>query len=212
MKDMLIDRIPRVDTRPAVIVASGPSAAGFVAPSGCMVIAVNGAIDWLRGATHWFTLDPSDANRRRWSQPKSGVRYCAAVDAQEILPEHVDRYLRVPGKRPEPRQKYSPEWWLWRWSGALGMNRCVGQINTGNSAWGALQLARKLGAKRAILVGVDASSEPRVEGGEPNNLSHLPLLFESGLETPGFEFVNCGAMRSRVPKMTIDEGIQWLMR
>lgn len=195
----------------AVIVASGPSAADFVPPEGCLVIAVNGAIEWLSRATHWFTLDPSMANQRRWSQPRPGVKYCAALDAAHMAPEHIDRYLRVRGVRPEPAEKYSPEWWLWRWRGELGMNRRVGQINTGNSAWGALQLARKLGARRAALVGVDASSEPRIEGGQPNNLSHLPLLFESALETPGFEFVNCGAMQSRVPQMTIDEGMAWLL-
>lgn len=32
----------------AVIVANGPSAAGFIPPPGVTVIAVNGAIDWLR--------------------------------------------------------------------------------------------------------------------------------------------------------------------
>lgn len=196
----------------AIIVASGPSAAGFVPPDNCMVIAVNGAIEWLPRATHFFTLDHSDANRRRLRQRREGVRYCAGIDSGQVVPEYVDTYLRRRGTRPEPADHGSPEWWLWRWSAALGLRAPVGWINTGNSAWGALQMAYKYGARRVALVGVDASSEPRVEGGTPNNLSHLPLLFESALGDPNFQFINCGHMQSKVPKMSIEQGLKWIMR
>lgn len=196
----------------AIIVASGPSAAGFVPPADCMVIAVNGAIEWLPRATHFFTLDHSAANQHRLRQRRDGVKYCAGIDSGQVVPEYVDTYLRRRGVRPEPADKHSPEWWLWRWSGSLGLRAPVGWVNTGNSAWGALQIAYKYGARRVALVGVDASDEPRVEGGTPNNLSHLPLLFESALGHWDFEFVNCGAMQSRVPQMTIEEGMRWLLR
>lgn len=175
------------------------------------MIAVNGAIEWLDRADHWFTLDPSAANLRRMEEPRRGVQYHAAVPNDRKLPGHVTRWHRI-GHRStqEPANKHSPVWWMWRWSAVPGISTQDGQINSGNSAWGALQLACKMGARRVVLVGVDASREPRVEGGAPNNLSHLPLLFESALGTPGFEFVNCGAMQSRVPQMSIEGGMRWL--
>lgn len=176
-----------------------------------MCIAVNGAIERVR-ATHFFTLDLSNANRRRIAQRKDGVRYCVAAPVKERLPEYVDWYLRVSRRGPEPKEKNTPEWWFWRWSCVPGLSRMVGQINSGNSAWGALQLARKLGANKVALVGVDASQEPRIEGGTPNNLSHLPLLFESGLGDPHFQFINCGHMQSKVPRMSIEDGMKWLMQ
>lgn len=144
-------------------------------------------------------------------QRKDRVKYAAAVDIEHSLPHYVERFRRAKGVRPEPAEKGSPEWWLWRWQAKTGLHSMVGAINTGNSAWGALQWARKLGSKRVMLVGVDASQDERVEGGKPNNLSHLPLLFESALGNPNFEFINCGHMQSRVPKMTIEEGMAWLM-
>ena len=175
-----------------------------------MCIAVNGAIERVR-ATHFFTLDPSESNMRRMRQRRPRVRYAAAVDAEHELPRWVERFYRFKGRFPEPKEKGSPEWWLWRWQGATGLNSMAGWINTGNSAWGALQWAKIMGVKKAALVGIDATQEERLEGGKPNNLSHLPLLFESGLGNPNFKFINCGHMQSKVPQMTIEEGMAWLM-
>lgn len=196
----------------AIVVASGPSALNFQPPHGALVIAVNGAIDRLSRADYFFTLDPSLVNLERMSRVRPGVEYCAAVPPDIELLDHVQRYYRATSTGPEPKETGSPTWWLWRWSCARGFARAHNVINTGNSAWGALQLAHKLGAERVALIGVDASQQPRIEGGEPNNLSHLPLLFESALEVPDFEFVNCGAMESAVPAMSIEEGMQWLMQ
>lgn len=194
-----------------VIVASGPSATGFKPPRGVTVIAVNGAIDWLPRADHFFTLDPSDANLRRLKNPRPGVRYHAALPAEfHFAGSHVTRYLRVAARSPEPKQIHSPEWWLWRWSAVCGLSLNASRIHTGNSAWGALQLAYHLGATKVALVGVDASAASRIEGGRPNNLSHLPRLFESALGK--INFVNCGHMQSRVPVMSIAEGMKWLTR
>ncbi|WP_339617208.1 hypothetical protein [uncultured Gilvimarinus sp.] len=193
----------------AVIVASGPSASGFVPPKGVAVFAVNGAIDWLSKADHWFTLDPSDANMRRLCSPRRGVVYHAALPRNFVLgAAHVRRYERVSARGPEPSPKHTPQWWLWRWSAVCGLSHKVGRINTGNSAWGALQLAYQMGFKKILLVGVDASTALRVDGGAPSNLSHLPLLFESAMGQ--IDIVNAGGMQSRLPNMTIDKGVQWL--
>lgn len=190
-----------------VIVASGPSAEGFVPPAGVTVIAVNGAIEWLARADYWFTLDPSADNMRRMKRRRHGVKYCAAVSDYIVLPAGIDRYKRI-ARRGEAPARSTPEWWLWRWSAVLGLNKEAGQINTGNSAYGALGLAYHLGAERVALVGVDASAEERVGRGWPNDLSHLPLLFESALSQ--IDVINCGAMVSKLPVMSIAEGMEWL--
>lgn len=194
----------------AVIVASGPSAKNFFPPDGVTVIAVNGAIDWLGPvADYWFSLDLSDANLERLHNPVAGVQYCAAVPRDySRLPDHVRRFHRIAKRGVEPFVPQSPEWWCWRWSAVRTLSEYEDCIHTGNSAWGALGLAYILGAKRVALVGVDADGQPRVEGGRPGNLSHLPMLFESALGQ--IDLVNCGAMTSRVPKLSIAEGMQWL--
>lgn len=192
----------------AVIVASGPSAMGFVPPAGAKVIAVNGAIEWVKRVDYFFTLDPSEANMFRLMHQRIGVKYCYAFDHLLDVPnaEYYQRISGVPFKNP---QANTPQWWCNRWGSVLGLSSHVGQIHTGNSAWGALGLAYHLGAEKVALVGVDASSEARLEGGRPNNLSHLPILFESALGQ--IDMVNCGNMHSRLPAMNHKEGMSWLM-
>lgn len=185
-----------------IIVASGPSAAGFVAPRGVPIIAVNGAIDWLSRASYFFTLDPSYDNLRRLRVRRRNVNYCAA-GAPDL--KHVHSFERVGERGEEPKVKGSPEWWLWRWSAKLTLSDDDTKIHNGNSAWGALGLAHLLGFKNVALVGVDATQEPRVHtGGKPNNLSHLPILFRSAL--PQINVVSCGALNS-IPQMSLK---QWL--
>lgn len=186
-----------------IIVASGPSARGFTPPVDLPVIAVNGAIDWLSRADYWFSLDPSPANLHRVNNPRPGVEYHVAFPHPR-----AKTYLRLAKRGNPPAKTSSPEWWLWRWSGIPGICKLPGAIHTGNSSWGALQLAYKLGASKVILVGVDASGHERVEGGKPNNLDHLPLLFNSSLGD--IKAVNCGHMVSQLPRMTIEEGVRWL--
>ncbi|MCQ6583628.1 hypothetical protein NO388_23280 [Escherichia coli] len=99
----------------------------------------------------------------------------------------------------------SPEWWAWRWSAHFGLCEDENEIASGNSAYGALNLAFHIGFKHVALVGVDATQEPRVHsGGTPKNLSHLPLLFQSAREQ--IDVVSCGKMGG-IPQMTLKE---WL--
>jgi hypothetical protein len=137
-------------------------------------------LDW------WFTLDPSDANFRRMVQRKPGVLYHAAMPDIIPTPEYVMRYerLALTGRdagQTEPRPRHTPEWWAWRWAATPRLCEIKGKIHTGNSVWGALQLVFQQGYKKIILVGVDADNRERVEGGKPNNLSHLPWLFRSAM-------------------------------
>lgn len=185
--------------------ASGPSARNFVPPSGLTVIAVNGAIEWLRRADHWFSLDASRVNVKRLRTKR--IRRCEYHVAGSRWPRLVGeatywRRIDSLGTYPEPASKGSPEWWLWCLGAVLGINKQPGCINSGNSAWGALGLAWHLGFRDVALVGVDASDDDRVEGGRSNALVHLPLLFASAL--PDMRVVSCGKMGG-IPRMSFNQ-------
>jgi len=192
------------DCKKAIVVASGPSASDFSPPDGIVIIAVNGAIEWLSRADYFFTLDPSEINLRRIYNPVARVKYTAAVPFDIRLPCWVQRFERIDLQQDEPPDKYSPHWWLWRWSAVCRLSEDKKSIHTGNSAWGALGLAYHLGFTDIALVGVDATSDPRIEGGMPQNLTHLPLLFSSALDQ--VNVVSCGELNG-IPKVSLKE---WL--
>lgn len=198
-----------LDEKRVIIVADGPSARGFIPPVKIPVIAVNGAIEWLPRADFWFTLDPSADNIRRMSNQKPGTRYYAAVAASTALPEGVkrlNRYSYVPDKTKEPTHG-TPSWWFWRYGCVPGLSYSWPFIHTGNSAYGAVGLAFLMGAKKILLVGVDASDEGRMSGGHSKTLCHLPMLFASAL--PQVNMVSVGGLNS-VPQMDMKKGLDWL--
>lgn len=156
-----------------IIVGSGPSAKGFKPPKDIPIIAVNGVIEWIKRVDYWFTLDPSEANRNRMNNQRPDTEYHAAVPDNVKLPEGVTRWCRVESK------KKRSDYWMRKYKCVLTLNKEPGKINTGNSAWGALGLAYHLGFKDVLLIGVDGTSDERIEGGKPNTLSHLPELFKS---------------------------------
>lgn len=174
-----------------IIVASGPSAAGFLPPPKIPVIAVNGVIQWIARADYWFTLDGTAKNRRRARNPRRGTKYLAALPERYPMPSHVLRMDRV-SAGPTP-----------------GLSVVPGVIHSGNSAFGALGLAYHLGASKVILIGVDGTDKRRVEGGRSGDLSHLPALFESAIGQ--IEMVNCGALDAPlIPKMSIKDALEWV--
>ena len=192
----------------AVIVASGPSARGFIPPHDVDVISVNGSIRWLQRADYWFSLDASPANRANLRIAAGAGVECHVAGHAWLAHASCMRFARYwqridsLGTYAEPEPEGSPEWWAWRLGAVLGICKEPGGIHTGNSAWGALGLAWHLGYRNVALLGVDASTDERVEGGRSGNLSHLPLLFASAL--PDMRVVSCGALAS-VPQMTFEE-------
>ncbi len=198
---------PRADR--VLIVASGPSLMSIrpdrVFSARAVVIAVNGAIDWLGIADYWFTLDPSAVNMRRACNPAPGARYVMAVPNCVTLPAHVARMNRVTGDLYD---------WV-RAPGGLSDDPC--SINTGNSAFGALNLAYHMRPDKIALLGVDGSQQRRVDGGMPRSLAHLPELFATAcdqLDRAGIQVVN-GSPESAVDcfeRMTPDEAVEWLQR
>lgn len=187
-----------------IIVASGPSARGFAPPENIPIIAVNGAIDWIERADYAFTLDPSPANMRRFSNHRPGVEYVMALPYGDTAPENVTRYRRIAVRGNQPRGRSSVEWLLWRLSCVKTLCAIPGCIHTGNSAWGALGLAYHLGFQHVALVGVDGSREINLDGDNSGDLRHLRELFLSALDQ--IDVVSCGQLDG-IPQMTLEEWI-----
>ena len=197
--------------RSVLIVADGPSAAvmrTLFVPQEIYVIGVNGAAQWLPRVDAFFTLDT--APRQRWlmRNQRPGVRYFAAVPTCYGVPG-------APPNQAPPREKRVT--FLRRVEGdgplnaAEGMNDDPLCINTGNSAWGALGISHHMKARRVGLIGVDGNGDPRVSGGRPGDLSHLPWLFST---YNGNAEVRNGSPRSVVdcfPRASAAEVIQWLL-
>lgn len=177
----------------ALVVASGPSARGFRPPGGVPVIAVNGVIEWIERADYWFSLDPSPENLFRMQHPRAGTRYYCACPENVPLPDHVRRLHRLTGPGP--------------WSARYRLSHRPDAVHTGNSAWGALGLAYLMGCKRVVLVGVDASTGKRCEGGRSLCLKHLPDLFATALDQ--VQVVSAGGLAS-VPQMSLPNALEWL--
>ena len=196
----------------AIIVGSGPSAAGFKPPNGVFIIAVNGVADWIDRADCWFSLDASLKNQITLRQRR--LKHCCYVTCGPWWQKRGDRHMQrvdsidTRGKAPASWASEA-ERSFWRNACVATINRTPDHINTGNSAWGALGLAWHLGLRDVALIGVDASSAPRIEGGQCNDLSHLPMLFASA--TLDFDSLVClGHMDAPgIPKMTLQE---WLCK
>lgn len=178
-----------------IIVASGPSAKDFSPPPDIPVIVVNGVIDWIDRADYWFTLDPSAINMERMKRQRRGTYYYCACPGTYRLPENVFHLHRLTGVGP-----------LQACYGLTDQPNCV---NTGNSAYGALGLARHMKAEKVFLIGVDATTEERCEGGFSRDLSHLPLLFDSALGQR-IKLASASNLSHRIPQMTIEDGLNWL--
>lgn len=163
-----------------IIVASGPSLKSIspdeIAATKATIIAVNGAIDWLPRADYWFSLDDSDANLRRCRVPKDGAIYVAAFRDETKTPHHVIRPRRLSRDHVPRYERLLPQN-----RGRHGLSDDPRAIHSGNSAYGALGLAWHMKPHIIGLLGVDGSQDERIEGGRPNDLRHLPALFESAL-------------------------------
>lgn len=198
-------KIEQDSRRSVIIVASGPSALEVldyqIDKTLHAIIAVNGAIDWLPEFDYWFTLDLSPENVRRMNNPCYSGRYVIAFPPDDNIPPHVVRLERYSvGSSRYAMIKNG------KLTCAIGLNENNNVINSGNSAFGALGLAYHLGFTQVALIGVDADSQPRVEGGYSRDLSHLPQLFESAM--PQINLVNCGKMKSSIPCLSLKEYLQ----
>lgn len=194
-----------------IILGSGPSARGFNIPDGVKVISVNSAL--CKRADFWFSLDWSRKNQEilTYRHQYPDTRFFAAGDGWQGDLRGVTVLERVSRQGIEPLSKYSPEWWAWRWSSVLGIPERSDQIHSGNSAWGAIQLAYHLGARRVVLVGVDATKDAKPDGSAPNDLSHLPMLIRSAQSKLEIRRLAAGvASPIDVPEIKAAEVVEWI--
>ena len=206
------------------VIGSGPSAkqADFKSiPVDDTVFGVNGTVEWVPRLDWWFTLDKNPKNLRRLKSPRmKGVQCFVALPKEVKLPQGVKRYQRLAAEHriiisrrfQRQRRHHGPQWWMWRWSAVKPLSENPNVIHTGNSLWGALQIAYHFKFKKIILVGLDGDSSNRVEGGQPNSLLHLPILFESAvnqLNTAGITVLN-SSLQSTVtcfPRVSFEEAL-----
>jgi len=163
-----------------LIVASGPSLKGFdfdALHNKGYVIAVNGAGRFMPWADLWLTVDTLQL-QSRVPRPFAG-KLVAAVPA-----DFGTATARCPCDRIVPN---APLHYLKRVN-APGLSEYSCQIRGLNSAYGALNYAYHLRAKRVVLFGVDGNDPGsyfygmrRAWAKQNATLMHLPQLFESAL-------------------------------
>lgn len=163
-----------------IIVGSSQEALKFKPIDGYEVIAVNQAIDITREHTdYWFTLDPSPSNQKIMREQPYDCYYTAAVPDEFGDPDAIISCMR--NKRPDNVHYFERIAGNGFLSSHYGLCEDQNQIATGNSAYGALNLAYHLGASEIILLGISGDQSPKFDGTYSKCLSHLPDLFESAI-------------------------------
>lgn len=157
-----------------VVLASGKSLEGFdinkLNRPDIFVITVNDSAKHAPFADAWFTLDP-------WG-----------LDGPQLPPHHFrgDLYAGVPDDFGDPHAAAEchridpPEniTYLKR-IGRPGLSEQTDGINTGNSGFGAFNLAYLLGAQHILLLGIDCTRGYFYDNGKhTRSLSHVPQMFE----------------------------------
>lgn len=200
--------------RRILIVGTGPSLAQVtpdeVAACGATIIAVKDAISWLRGADYWFSLDQRGL-RMIESVHRTSPRTRMIVAASEgmVVPPYVIRLHRVARYNGLAHRSGVEDRWV------PGLSEDPTVIHTGNSLWGALQVAYHMTPSRIGILGLDATQEPRLTGGEPMTLGHLPELFATSLSQIANRRIQVrnGSPASRVEcfqRQTAQETLAWL--
>lgn len=177
---------------------------------GVRVIAVNGAVDWLPACTDFFTLDASPINRKRMMAKRPHVKYWAAVPLDYGRPDALSAWHRQPA---EPGVHY-----LKRVRGGIGLSTDSCLIYSGNSAYGAMQLAGHMQARYVAMLGVDCTRQKYAHSNTKSHrpLGHVPDLMASlavRFRSRGVHVIN-GSPDSLVtcwPKGPASETVEWLI-
>lgn len=187
------------------------------------IIAVNSSILFLPHADIWFTIDPSYRNLR-YAKVAQGKSVPVVMALHNIDKNYgcKDLYRLKRKSREVParlRNAYScktPSDWFLRWGCIPGFSEELGAVHTGNSLFSAMNLAFLDKPKKIGILGLDGSNKASVGGGHlPNNLSHLPLLFESTLPQLKAQKISVmngssGSTVSCYPKSGQRDLIEWL--
>jgi hypothetical protein len=171
-----------------IIVCTGPSLKNFDFNSlrnKGYIIAVNDAAKFLPFANAWFTLDPWGLTTTQVPKSFSGELFAAVPEdygtqnaasvAHRIVPSKKVNYLHRVSFHTDERTK-AHDYLTW------GLNEDPSCINTGNSGFGALNLAYHMNAKRVFLFGIDASKGYFFDERKGTRaLDHLPPIFRSAM-------------------------------
>lgn len=191
-----------------IIVGSGPSAKRFSPINGIPTIGVNGTIDWLRDEIdYWFTLDPSFVNLERLKYPYDAVEYFLAVSNPQPYIVNFGDWIHYLTLNRAPIFSKLEDGLFHRIDpipdlGMLPFPYINSYSGSFNSAFGAIQLAHHLGFTDVLLIGVDGTTEERIEGGFSRNLSRLPEMIDS--LSPYINIYNAGKLNcSKVKKVSM---------
>ncbi len=218
--DRVTERFDRV-----LIVASGPSAEELdlnlvqdARAAGVYVLAVNRTWEWCTRIDGWFTLDPDKYVIRYLFDRDCGVtRYVAIPD--DYGREDADVYYH----RNMPL--FPEVVYLRRISGGgrlgsrYGLSTDVSTVHTGNSAYGALGIAKHMGARKIGLIGVDGNKNLGYAhrlGKPKGQLVHLPRLFATAttqLHSEGIQVQNGspGSLVKCFVRHPPNAVVKWLM-
>jgi hypothetical protein len=174
-----------------IIVCTGPSLKNydfsFLAGKG-YIIAVNDAGKFLPFADAWFTLDPWGCGMNGTQYPSNfhgqlfaavpedfGLRNARSLEHQ-VQPNSKFNYLhRIPFHTVDELKPY--DYYNW------GLNEDAGCINTGNSGFGALNLAYHMRPENIFILGLDGTRGYFFDEKKYTRpLNHLPLIFNSSVQ------------------------------
>lgn len=203
-----------------IIIGGGRSLTGFEFASLKGVghlIAVNGSGKTVPFAESWFTLDPWGLHGPQLPPPFSTSKLYAAVPSDFGTPDarteahrvHVQRHItflhrlvnhNMPGQSVDSVYRQ-------------GLSEDTGCINTGNSGYGALNLAYHFRPKTIVLLGLDGDIGYYYDTKTANRrLTGLPAMFASAkeqLDARGIRVMN-GSPKSTItafPRMEIIDAI-----
>lgn len=161
-----------------IITGSGQSLNDFVQPDDSWtIICVNNSINHpnVKHCNYWFTLDLSQENRNIiLNQHKNVQKYVAysydprICDKMKSELESNSIFLERVCNSMNGSHQHS-----------LRLQEDPNKISTGNSLYGALNLAYHMNPNIILLCGLDGVHKPKFDGSMSRSLNHLPKLFQS---------------------------------
>lgn len=187
-----------------IIVASGNSVryidtnvVRHMQQSGAHIIAVNGAAEVYNFSDSWFTLDPWGLHGPQLPKPFSGKLYAAVPDdfGTPSARSTQHRVTPMPGITFLHRlQSHNYTMTSSDSAYVLGLSEDQSCISTGNSGYGALNLAYHMRPKKIYLLGIDGGIGYFYTTKSKNRpLKSLEILFNSAssqLLERGIEVIN----------------------
>lgn len=183
-------KVKPINTDNIFIVCTGPSLQNFdfsLLQNKGYIIAVNDAAKFIPFADAWFTLDPWGLTTNQIDSSFTGLKYAAVPEdygtikanalSHRVMANPSINYLHRIGYHTNDAQHDPIELLDW------GLNDDKSCINTGNSGFGALNLAYHMAPKHIFLFGIDGSSGYFFNATKrTRSLQHLPSLFQSALK------------------------------